>query len=231
LSLSGLPKIEYSSVRIACPIKNPSKIVGIGLNYADHAAETNLKLKNEPIIFMKSTSALQGPNDKVHIPIGAEKLDYEAELAVIVGRKAKNIPENEAHNYILGYSIMNDYSERAYQIERGGQWTKGKSSDGFAPLGPYILTKDEIDDVQNLNIWLRLNGNIMQDSTTKNMLYSVNYLLSYVSRFMTLLPGDIITTGTPSGVGMGQNPPRFLRKGDEIELGISNLGIQKQEII
>ena len=200
------------------------KFICIGLNYSDHAAETGMKVPPEPIMFMKATSAVIGPNDNVIIPKNSLKSDWEVELGVIIGKEARYINEEQSQDYIAGYCVVNDLSERAFQIERSGQWVKGKSCDTFGPIGPYLVTKDEIDDPQNLKLWLNLNGKQMQDGSTKTMVYSVNFLISYLSQFMSLQPGDIISTGTPPGVGMGLNPPRFLKPGDVMNLGIEGLG-------
>lgn len=224
----SLPEVA-ADVRWAAPQTRPSKIVCIGLNYADHAKESNMALPAEPIVFFKSTSALVGPNDDLVIPKNSVKTDWEVELAVIIGKKASYIDEQEAANHIAGYALHNDYSERAFQLERGGQWVKGKSCDTFAPLGPWIATADEIKDVNNLRLWLTVNGKTYQDGTTANLIFNVNFLVSYLSQFMTLLPGDIISTGTPAGVGLGQKPePVYIKAGDVMELGIDGLGTSKQ---
>ncbi len=217
--------------RIAAPVWRPGKIVCAGLNYRDHAEETGGRELKEPVIFLKSPTALSGPFDDVMMPIGGEKLDYEVELALVIGRKARNVPEVRALDFVAGYTIMNDYSERAFQLERKGQWTKGKSCDTFAPVGPYIVTPDEIPDVQNLHMWLTVNGEVRQDASTRSMIFPVSYLVSYCSRFMTLLPGDIIATGTPGGVGLGMNPPTYLKPGDVVEMGIDRLGVARQKIV
>ncbi|MGZ3845625.1 MAG: fumarylacetoacetate hydrolase family protein [Flavisolibacter sp.] len=224
-----LPKLS-KDVRLASPIARPSKIVCIGLNYADHAKETNAQVPKEPIIFFKSTTALVGPNDDVIIPKNSTKTDWEVELAVIIGKKASYVDEREALNFVAGYCLHNDLSEREFQLERGGQWVKGKSCDTFAPLGPFLATQDEIDDVNNLKLWLKLNGKTMQDGTTANLIFKIPFLVSYLSQFMTLLPGDIISTGTPAGVGLGMNPQVYLKPGDVVELGIEGLGTSKQNI-
>ena len=205
------------------------KLICIGLNYSDHAAETGAAIPPEPIVFMKATSAIVGPNDDVVIPRGSKKTDWEAELAVVIGEKAKYVDEKDALSHVAGYCVMNDVSEREYQIERAGQWTKGKSCDTFAPLGPYLVTRDEIPDPQNLAIRLEVNGQRMQDGTTKTMVYGVAFLVSYLSQFMTLHPGDVISTGTPPGVGMGMKPPRFLKAGDVMTVEIDFLGSQRQQ--
>ncbi|MEP7267982.1 MAG: fumarylacetoacetate hydrolase family protein [Saprospiraceae bacterium] len=224
----ALQSVDPTTVRLAAPLARPSKLICVGLNYAQHAKETGAEIPKEPVLFFKSTSAICGPNDAILIPPGAEKTDYEVELAVVIGKKASYVPLAKADDYIFGYCLHNDYSERAYQIERGGQWVKGKSADHFAPLGPYILTKDEVPDPQNLRLWTKLNGEMVQDSTTGDMVFDVKYIVHYISQFMTLLPGDVISTGTPFGVGMGRNPQRFVRQGDVIEIGIDLLGSSKQ---
>ena len=219
-----------SDVRLGPPIRRPSKIVCIGLNFADHAREAGAEPPSEPVIFFKATSALSGPNDDVIIPKGSTKTDWEVELAVVIGKKASYVEEAEAMDYVAGYALHNDYSERAFQIERGGQWVKGKSADTFAPLGPYLVTKDEIADVYRLRMWLTVNGETMQDGTTADMIFGVPALVSYLSRFMTLLPGDVISTGTPAGVGLGMKPPRYLKPDDVVELGIDGLGSSRQRL-
>jgi 2,4-diketo-3-deoxy-L-fuconate hydrolase len=225
------PKIAEGS-RIASCVKRPSKIVAIGLNYHKHVQESGAKAPSEPVIFMKSTTALAGPFDNVIIPRNSVKTDYEVELAIIVGRRASHVPEDSAINYIAGFTIINDYSEREWQLERpGAQWDKGKSADTFAPLGPYLVTPAQSGDPNNLSIWLSLNGKRMQEANTSDMIFSVERLLSDVSKFMTLLPGDVIATGTPAGVALGQKPPQYLVAGDVVELGIDNLGSQKQTLI
>ena len=212
----------------AAPIARPSKIVCIGLNYAKHAAESGMQVPTEPVVFFKSTTALCGPNDDLIIPRGSEKTDWEVELAVIIGKKASYIEEADAPNYIAAYALHNDYSERAFQLERGGQWVKGKSNDTFAPLGPWLVTPDEVPNPQNLNLWLSVNGERLQDSNTSDMVFKIPFLIHYLSQFMTLLPGDVISTGTPFGVGLGFKPPRYLRASDVVELGIEGLGTQRQ---
>jgi 2,4-diketo-3-deoxy-L-fuconate hydrolase len=225
-----LPELP-AGVRLAVPVAKPSKIVCIGLNYADHAKEANSPIPTEPIIFLKSTTALNGPNDEVIIPKNSKKTDWEVELAFIIGKKASYVSEADALHHIAGYCLLNDYSEREFQNERGGQWVKGKSCDTFAPVGPFIATADEIKDTNNLRLWLSVNGKIMQDGSTATMIFKVPFLLHYISQFMTLLPGDIVTTGTPPGVGMGIKPePVFLKPGDVVELGINGLGSAKQKI-
>lgn len=224
----SLPEVP-ATTRWAAPQVRPSKIICIGLNYADHATESSMALPKEPIVFFKSTSALVGPNDDLVIPKNSVKTDWEVELAVIIGKKATYVEEKDAADYIAGYALHNDYSEREFQLERGGQWVKGKSCDTFAPLGPWIATADEIKDVNNLRLWLTVNGKTMQDGNTSNFIFNVNYVVAYLSQFMTLLPGDIISTGTPAGVGLGQKPnPIYIKAGDVMELGIDGLGTSKQ---
>lgn len=224
-----LPKLS-KDIHLAPPVARPSKIVCIGLNYADHAKETNAQIPKEPIIFFKSTTALIGPNDDVIIPKNSHKTDWEVELAVVIGKKASYVEESEALNYIAGYCLHNDLSEREFQIERGGQWVKGKSCDTFAPLGPFLATKDEVKEVDNLKLWLKLNGQTMQNGNTSNFIFKIPFLVSYLSQFMTLLPGDVISTGTPAGVGLGMNPQVYLKSGDVVELGIDGLGTSKQNV-
>lgn len=213
------------------PFARPSKIICIGLNYADHARETNAAIPTEPIIFFKSTTAIIGPFDDVIIPKGSEKSDWEVELAVVIEKKASYVNEADAMDYVAGYCLHNDLSERAFQLERGGQWVKGKSCDTFAPLGPLLATKDEIEDMDNLRLWLKLNDKMMQDGTTANLIFKIPFLVSYLTQFMTLLPGDIISTGTPAGVGLGMNPQVYLKPGDVMELGIAGLGSSKQRVV
>ncbi|RFZ95640.1 FAA hydrolase family protein [Mucilaginibacter conchicola] len=216
--------------RLGAPIARPSKIVCIGLNYKDHAEETKALIPNEPIIFFKSTTALVGPNDDIIIPKNSVKTDWEVELAVVIGKKASYVEENEAMEYVAGYALHNDVSEREFQLERNGTWDKGKGCDTFAPIGPFLATADEVDDVHNLRLWLNVNGEKMQDGTTANLIFNIPFLVSYVSQFMTLLPGDIISTGTPAGVGLGFNPPVYLKPGDVVELGIDGLGTATQTV-
>ena len=231
---SWIPKNIENCEEIAEPyrfescIARPSKIICIGLNYSRHAKETGMEAPAEPIIFFKSTSALCGPNDPVIIPKGSQKTDWEVELALIIGKKTSYASEETAMQNLAGYCLHNDYSERAFQLERGGQWVKGKSADHFAPLGPYFVTKDEIKDHHNLHLWLDLNGKRMQNSNTSDLIFKIPFLISYVSQFMTLLPGDVISTGTPEGVGMGQKPALYLKPGDQLHLGIEGLGEQRQ---
>ena len=230
LDLTKLPEIN-NSVRIGACINKPGKFVGIGLNYSDHAAETGAKAPSEPIVFMKATSSISGPNDDIVKAKDSKKFDWEVELAFVVGKEAKNISDKEAPNHILGYCIVNDISEREWQIEKMGQWVKGKSRDTFGPTGPYLVTKDEISNINNLNLTLDVNEKRMQAGNTKNMIFNTNFLLSYLSKFMSLQPGDIVTTGTPAGVGMGMKPPVFLKPGDKIKLSIDNLGEQNSKVI
>tara|TARA_B100001741_G_C16461653_1_gene555468 strand:+ start:196 stop:1038 length:843 start_codon:yes stop_codon:yes gene_type:complete len=230
LDLSSLPEISKNE-RIGPCISKPGKFIAIGLNYSDHAAETGLKVPTEPIIFMKATSSICGPYDNIEIVSGSKKLDWEVELGVIIGKNAKHISQEESHSHILGYCLVNDLSEREWQIEKMGQWVKGKSHDTFGPIGPYLVTKDEIKDVNNLNMSLDLNGKRMQTGNTRTMVFNVDVIVSYVSKFMSLQPGDIITTGTPPGVGMGMKPQKFLKAGDEIKLSIDNLGEQKSKLV
>ncbi|MGN7202856.1 fumarylacetoacetate hydrolase family protein [Pedobacter sp. SAFR-022] len=216
--------------RLGSPIARPSKIVCIGLNYVDHARETNANIPAEPIIFMKSTTAMVGPNDDIIIPKNSLKTDWEVELAVVIGKKASYVEESEALDYVAGYALHNDVSEREFQIERGGTWDKGKGCDTFAPMGPFLATPDEVGDVDKLRLWLKVNGETMQDGNTSDFIFNVPNVVSYVSQFMTLLPGDVISTGTPAGVGLGFKPPIYLKPGDVVELGIDNLGVSKQHV-
>jgi len=225
-----LPKVS-KDIRLGSPVARPSKIICIGLNYADHAKETKANIPVEPIIFFKSTTALCGPNDDVIIPKNSKKTDWEVELAVVIGKKASYVDEAEALDYVAGYCLHNDLSEREFQIERNGQWVKGKSCDTFAPLGPFMATQDEVAETNNLRLWLTVNGKIMQDGNTSNLIFKIPFLVSYVSQFMTLLPGDVISTGTPAGVGLGMNPQVYLKEGDVVELGIDGLGIAKQKLV
>ena len=237
-ALKKLAKIDPASLplvrgkpRLGPCVTGTSKFICIGLNYSDHAAETGATVPPEPIIFMKANSAIVGPDDDVLIPRGSKKTDWEVELGVIIGKKAKYVTEAEALDYVAGYCTINDVSERAFQAERQGQWTKGKSCDTFGPTGPWLVTKDEVADPQNLKMWLTVNGKKRQNGSTKTMVYGVAYLVSYLSQFMSLLPGDIISTGTPPGVGLGMKPPKFLKNGDVVELGIEGLGTQKQTFV
>lgn len=227
---ASLP-LAPAAARLGPCVAGTGKFICIGLNYADHAAESGMDVPPEPVIFMKATSAICGPNDPILIPRGSEKTDWEVELAVIIGKRAKYVSEEDALDYVAGYAVTNDVSERAFQIERAGQWTKGKSSDNFGQIGPWLVTRDEVDDPQNLSMWLKVNGETKQDGSTRTMVYGVRHLVSYLSRFMSLHPGDVISTGTPPGVGMGQKPPRYLRPGDVVELGIEGLGSQRQDVI
>lgn len=216
--------------RLAPPIHRPGKIICIGLNYRDHARESGMDIPTEPIIFFKATSAIVGPNDDLLMPRGSEKTDWEVELAVVIKQKATYVTEADAMNHVAGYALHNDYSERAFQLEHAGQWVKGKSCDTFAPLGPYLVTPDELDDVHNLAMWLTVNGDTKQQGTTADLIFRIPFLVSYLSRFMSLLPGDIISTGTPAGVGLGFDPPQYLRADDVVELGIDGLGSSKQHV-
>ena len=217
------------NIRIGSPVARPSKIICIGLNYADHAKETKATVPAEPVIFLKSTSALSGPFDNIVIPKNSKKTDWEVELAVVIGKKATYIDEVNAIKHVAGYCLHNDVSEREFQLDRGGTWDKGKGCDSFAPIGPWLVTKDEITDANNLNVWLSVNGKVMQNSNTINLIFKIPFLVSYVSQFMTLLPGDVISTGTPAGVGLGMNPQIYLKEGDVVELGIDGLGTAKQK--
>lgn len=225
-----LPVIK-DNTPLDAPVARPSKIVCIGLNYADHARETNATPPTEPVIFMKATTALAGPNDDVVIPRDSVKTDWEVELAVVIGKRASYVEEKNALDYVAGYVLHNDYSEREFQIERQGTWDKGKGCDTFAPLGPWLVTPDEISDINNLRLWLRVNGKMMQDGNTSNFIFKIPHLISYTSKFMTLLPGDVISTGTPAGVAMGMKPQAYLRAGDVVELGIDGLGESKQRLV
>jgi 2-keto-4-pentenoate hydratase/2-oxohepta-3-ene-1,7-dioic acid hydratase in catechol pathway len=228
--LSSLPELS-SSERIGSCITKPGKFIGIGLNFSDHAAESGLPVPSEPIMFMKATSCISGPNDNIEIVPNSKKLDWEVELGIIIGKQAKHIEQNQSKDHILGYCLVNDVSEREWQIEKMGQWVKGKSHDTYGPIGPYLVTKDDINDVNNLNMSLDLNGKRMQTGNTSTMIFNVDVIVSYVSKFMSLQPGDIITTGTPPGVGMGMKPQLFLKSGDEMKLSIDNLGEQKSKVI
>ena len=225
-----LPIIS-KDVRLGSPVARPSKIVCIGLNYKDHAKETGAATPAEPILFLKSTTALTGPNDFIIIPKNSQKTDWEVELAVVIGSKASYVEEEDAMNYVAGYCLHNDVSERAFQLEMGGTWDKGKGCDSFAPIGPYLATPDEIVDIDNCRLWLNVNGQLMQDGNTSNLIFNIPHLISYVSQFMTLIPGDIISTGTPAGVGLGMKPPVYLKPGDVVELGIDGLGKSTQHVI
>ena len=230
VNIENLPELS-SSERIGSCITKPGKFVAIGLNYSDHAAETGAKPPSEPIVFMKATSSINGPNDDIEISKDSQKLDWEVELGIVIGKDLKNISEKEAEEHILGYCLVNDISEREWQIEKMGQWVKGKSHDTFGPIGPYLVTKDDISDINNLNLSLDINGNRMQTGNSKTMIFNVFYLVSYLSKFMSLQAGDIITTGTPPGVGMGMKPQLFLKAGDKIRLSIDNLGEQNSKVV
>ncbi|MEC3966354.1 fumarylacetoacetate hydrolase family protein [Flagellimonas halotolerans] len=220
--------IVLPSERLGAPLVRPSKIVCVGLNYAKHAEESGMAIPKEPVVFFKATSAIVGPNDDVVIPKNSEKTDWEVELGVVIGKKASYVEEADAMDHVAGYVLHNDYSERAFQIEKQGQWCKGKGCDTFAPIGPFIATADEIKDPNNLDLWLKLNGETLQKSNTSDFIFNVQEVVSYISQFMTLLPGDIISTGTPAGVGLGFDPPKYLKPGDVVELGIEGLGTSKQ---
>jgi 2-keto-4-pentenoate hydratase/2-oxohepta-3-ene-1,7-dioic acid hydratase in catechol pathway len=224
------PKVP-DTVRLGAPMARPSKIICVGLNYAKHAEESGMEPPKEPVLFFKASSAIVGPYDDIRLPKGSTKTDWEVELAIVVGKKASYVSESEALTHVAGYVLHNDVSERAFQIERSGQWVKGKSCDTFAPLGPYIATADEIKDPNNLRLWLKLNGKRVQDSSTSDFIFNIQQVISYISQFMTLLPGDIISTGTPSGVGLGFDPPTYLTPGDEVELGVEGLGVSKQKVV
>lgn len=227
---STLPVVD-GAARLGPCVGGTGKFICIGLNYADHAAESGMKVPPEPVIFMKATSAICGPNDPIIVPRGSEKTDWEVELAVIIGTHAKYVSEADAMNHVAGFAVANDVSERAFQTERSGQWTKGKSCDNFGQLGPWLVTRDEVADPQDLAMYCRVNGETKQDGSSRTMVYGVAHLVSYLSQFMSLHPGDVISTGTPPGVGMGQKPPQFLRAGDVVELGIKGLGDQRQDVI
>ena len=230
LEPTSLPEVNPSTRLGAC-VGGTGKFICIGLNYSDHAAETGADVPPEPIIFMKATSAMCGPNDPIIIPRNSVKTDWEVELAVIIGTRAKYVPPHQAMTHVAGYAVVNDVSDRAFQIERSGQWTKGKSCDNFGQIGPWLVTRDEIADPQNLDMWLTVNGQAMQKGSTRTMVFGVAQLVSYLSHFMSLMPGDVISTGTPPGVGMGMKPPRYLAPGDLVELGIAGLGRQRQDVI
>jgi 2-keto-4-pentenoate hydratase/2-oxohepta-3-ene-1,7-dioic acid hydratase in catechol pathway len=240
VSPAGLAKIKKANIaklpvvtgkpRIGACIANPQKFIAIGLNYSDHAAESGMTVPPEPVVFTKQVSCLSGPNDTVFIPPKSQKSDWEVELGVIIGKRAKNIKEADALKHVAGYCTINDLSEREFQAERSGQWTKGKSYDTFGPVGPWLVTRDEVKDPQNLNLWLELNGEKVQNGSTKTMVYGVAFIVAYLSQFFTLMPGDIITTGTPPGVGMGMKPQRFLKEGDRMVIGIDGLGVQRQVV-
>jgi len=237
-ALRKLAKIDWKTLpivrgepRFGIPIKGVGKFIGIGMNYSDHAAEVGAPIPAEPVMFMKATSCLSGPDDPIQLPQGSKKTDWEVELGVVIGTRAQYVSEEDALNYVAGYCVVNDVSERAFQFEMGSQWDKGKGCDTFGPVGPFLVTRDEIFDVQDLDLYLELNGKRMQTGNTANMIFTVAQIVSYLSRFMTLEPGDIITTGTPPGVGLGRTPQRFLKKGDKLRLGIAGLGEQQAEVV
>jgi 2-keto-4-pentenoate hydratase/2-oxohepta-3-ene-1,7-dioic acid hydratase in catechol pathway len=227
---ASLPAVG-GNPRLGACVAGTGKFICIGLNYSDHAAESGLSVPPEPVVFMKATSAICGPNDPVIVPRGSNKTDWEVELGVVIGRKAKYVSQETALDHVAGYCVVHDVSERAFQTERSGQWTKGKSCDNFGPTGPWLVTRDEVPDPQNLRMWLKVNGQMRQDGTTATMVYGVAFLISYLSQFFTLHPGDIISTGTPPGVGMGMKPPQFLKAGDVVELGVEGLGAQRQDVV
>jgi len=224
----SLPRVNAGDVKLAPAVARPSKVVCIGLNYASHAKEAGMEPPSEPVVFFKATTAWAGPNDEIVIPRDSEKTDWEVELAVVIGKRTKYVSEEEALDYVAGYGVHNDYSEREWQLEKGGQWVKGKSADTYAPFGPYLATSDEVADPNNLGLWLSLNGEKLQDGNTSDFIFNIQQVISYLSNFMTLLPGDVISTGTPAGVGLGFDPPFYLKEGDVVELGIDGLGSQKQ---
>ena len=230
LKTANLPLVR-GKPRIGCPVTGVGKFVAIGLNYADHVAEAGMPLPKEPIVFMKATSCMQGPNDPVMLPKGSVKTDWEVELGIIIGTRARYVSQKDALNFVAGYCTINDVSEREFQIERGGTWDKGKCCDTFGPIGPWLVTRDEVPNPQKLDMWLEVNGQRMQTGSTKTMIFSVAKIVSYVSQFMTLAPGDVICTGTPPGVGMGMKPPSYLKKGDVVTLGIAGLGEQNQTVV
>lgn len=223
--------VVSNDVRLGPPVAKPSKIICVGLNYTKHAKESGMALPSEPVLFFKAPSSLSGPNDDIVIPKNSKKTDWEVEIAIVIGKKALYVEEKDAMDFIAGYVLHNDVSEREFQLEGSGQWVKGKSADSFAPIGPFIATKDEIPDPGNLNLWLKVNGNTMQSSDTSDLIFKIPFLVSYISRFMSLLPGDIISTGTPSGVGLGLKPPSYLKPGDVVELSVDGLGIAKQNVV
>ena len=229
IELNDLPTVNPNT-RIGSPVANVGKMICVGLNYADHAAESGMEVPSEPVLFFKATSSIIGPNDQVVLPPNSQKSDWEVELGVVIGKEARYISEADAMDYVAGFTVVNDLSEREYQIEREGQWCKGKGCDTFGPIGPYLVTPDEIDDYDNLDLWLELNGTKVQQGNTKTMVYKVPFLVSYISQFMSLQPGDIISTGTPPGVGLGMNPPLYLKEGDVMRLGIDHMGEQKQSV-
>ena len=227
---SSAPRLD-DSIRLGSPIARPSKIICIGLNFKDHAAESGFDAPEEPLIFGKATSAICGPYDNIIIPRGSEQTDWEVELGVVIGKKTSYVDQDQALDHVGGYVLHNDVSERAFQKDRGGQWIKGKSADTFAPMGPFMATPDEIDNISDMRMWLNVNGENMQDGNTSNLIFSVDHVIRYLSQFMTLLPGDVISTGTPAGVGMGMNPEKYLKPGDVVELGIDGLGSSKQNVV
>ena len=229
-NVSSAPRLD-DSIRLGSPIARPSKIICIGLNFKDHAAESGFDAPDEPLIFGKATSAICGPYDNIIIPRGSEQTDWEVELGVVIGKKTSYVDQDQASDHVGGYVLHNDVSERAFQKDRGGQWIKGKSADTFAPMGPFMATPDEIDNISDMRMWLNVNGENMQDGNTSNLIFSVDHVISYLSQFMTLLPGDVISTGTPAGVGMGMNPEKYLKPGDVVELGIDGLGSSKQNVV
>lgn len=229
-NVSSAPRLD-DSIRLGSPIARPSKIICIGLNFKDHAAESGFDAPEEPLIFGKATSAICGPYDNIIIPKGSEQTDWEVELGVVIGKKTSYVDQDQALDHVGGYVLHNDVSERAFQKDRGGQWIKGKSADTFAPMGPFMATPDEIDNISDMRMWLNVNGENMQDGNTSNLIFSVDHVVSYLSQFMTLLPGDVISTGTPAGVGMGMNPEKYLKPGDVVELGIDGLGSSKQNVV
>ena len=230
LNTAKLPLVK-GKPRMGSPVSHVGKFIAIGLNYADHAAESGLPIPPEPVVFMKATSCIQGPNDPIMLPKGSKKTDWEVELGVVIGTQARYVSQKDALNFVAGYCTINDISEREYQLERAGTWDKGKGCDTFGPLGPWLVTRDEVPNPQKLGMWLDVNGQRVQTGNTKTMVFTVAKIVSYVSQFMTLMPGDVITTGTPPGVGMGMKPPRFLKKGDTMALGIDGLGEQHQEVV
>jgi len=229
-SIDSLPLVDRA-VRLGPCVSSVGKFICIGLNYADHAAESGMPVPAEPVVFMKATSAITGPNDPIIKPRNSTKLDWEVELGIVIGKHASYVELDEAMDYIAGYCVINDVSERNFQLERGGQWDKGKGCDSFGPIGPYLVTKDEVADPLNLQLWLKVNGKTFQDGSTKHMVFGPAFLVHYLSQFMSLQPGDVISTGTPPGVGLGQNPPVYLHEGDVVELGIEGMGIQKQIVV
>ncbi|WP_414441358.1 fumarylacetoacetate hydrolase family protein [Burkholderia sp. 22PA0106] len=230
LDIASLPVVD-GTPRYGCPVANIGKFLAIGLNYSDHAAESNMPVPKEPIVFTKATSCIQGPNDPVMLPRGSEKTDWEVELGIVIGRTARYVERDQALDYVAGYVTINDVSEREFQLERGSQWDKGKGCDTFGPIGPWLVTRDEVPNVQNLAMWLEVNGERVQNGNTSTMIFDAAELVSHLSQFMTLLPGDVITTGTPPGVGLGMKPPRFLAAGDVMKLGIEGLGEQQQTVV